>query len=179
MMKTIVEAMEQGHMYSKLRKGDFTQNLRTAEQHFLQARDILESVDASDYMAFVQVYRGLSQIELNLTFCSALSLQERTSHLEQAERYTALAFDKARLADEAGDLATVRLDQAILKGRRAQLGAGRRTDPREVSRLRDEALQGIADVERELKCSSHHYAENNRNWAKHWRDQLLKLHAGG
>jgi hypothetical protein len=179
MMKTIVKAMEQGHMFSKLRSGDFTQNLRTAEQHFLQARDMLESVNPSDYAAFLKVYRGLAQIEINLTFCSVLSLQERTSHLEQAEGYTALAFDMARSAREAGDLATVRLDQAVLKGRRAQLGAQRGTDPREISRLRDEALQGIADVERELKGSSHHYAENNRKWANYWRDKFVKLNAGG
>jgi hypothetical protein len=97
----------------------------TARQYFIQARDILESVNPSDSAAFFRVYYRLMNVELDMSHNRELSLERKESHLRKAEEYGDMAFEKARQSPNAGDLAQAKLEQAVLKVRRTEIEARR------------------------------------------------------
>src|SRR6266480_1001380 len=141
--------MNQGIYFLNLRSK--SQDLETARQYFLQARDILESVNPSDSAAFVPVYYRLANAELDMSFCKGLSLVEKELHLQKAEEYGGIALEKAIQSSNAENLVKMKLEKAFLKARRAEIEAKMGSDAQDVHRLKDETLRAIMGSLQELK----------------------------
>jgi hypothetical protein len=166
-------AMDQGIYFLNLRSK--SQDLETAQQYFLQARDILESVNPSDSAAFVRVYYRLANAKLDMSFCKGLSLAEKESHLQKAEEYGGMALEKALQSSNAENLAKMKLEQAFLKARRTEIEAKMGSDAQEVRRLKDEALRAIVGSLQELKDANYSNYGGFLVLAENWQARLAKL----
>jgi hypothetical protein len=113
--------------------------------------------------------------EMDLSYDRDLSLDKRASHLRNAEDYGSKAFELARKLANAGILAKVTLEQAILKGRRAEFEAKRGADLVEVRRLRDEAIQALSGALLEVQETNPANVSESSTWAEYWRDRLKRL----
>jgi len=123
----------------------------------------------------MQVYYGLMTVETDMNYDRELSLEERRKHLQRAEYYAGLAFDQARTSSKALDLAKVKFEQAILKGRRAEFESKTGTDLWEVRRLRDEALRAISGALQDLENSNYDSINEKSACAQHWYNRLKGL----
>ena len=166
--------MDQGNYYLK-RRDNLARDLITARQCFRQAYGILESIAPSDLRALVRVYYGLMNVEMDLGYYRDLGLEKRESHLRSAEDYGNMALETARKLADAGTLAKVTLERAVLKGRRAEFEAKRGTGLLEVRRLRDEAIQDLARALQEVQEANPANVGESFAWAKYWRDRLKRL----
>ena len=111
-------------------------------------------------------------VEMDMSYNRELSLEERGSHLHKAEDFGGEALAFARRSPNAGDVAQVKLQQAVVKGRRAEFEVKRGVSPQEIRRLKDEALRDISGALRELQESNRSNFNENQVWAKQWSNRL-------
>lgn len=139
----------------------------------MQARkELLESSSLENAAAFVRVYYGLMNVEMDMSYNRELSLEERGSHLQKAEDFGSEALAFARKSPNAGDVAQVKLEQAVVKGRRAEFEVKRGVSSQEIRRMKNDALRDISGALRELQESNRSNFNENLIWAEQWRDRL-------
>lgn len=168
--------MNQGLFFSNRRKSH--DDTVTAGKYFLRARNILESVNPSDFASLVEVYCRLASAELFMSCTPWLGLGEKESHLRKAEIYGDIAFEKARLSEDPGNLARTRLEKAFLKARGAEIEAKKRGNTQEMRRLEEEARQAISDSLQELNDANYPFWHEYSYAARHWQGRLVRLNAG-
>jgi len=154
------------------------QDLVTARRYFLQACDILKSVNPSDSTAFVEVYYGLTNVELDMSFKTGLSLEEMELHLRTAEEYGDMAFEKARLSPYADNLAKIKFEQALLKARRVLIEAGKGSNTGEINRLGDKVQRAISGSLQELRDANCSTYQMFLDLAEDWQELLDGLNSG-
>lgn len=173
--------MQKGKYYlGSTEKNALGGNRLTAKMHFSNALKILNGSATPDHAEFIMVYNGLMHVDLDLTFQSDLGIGGRERHLQMAVAHNNQSWEIAQnfLVDNSGILAQVKLQRAVLYGRKVQLRAKFEGDDRRGSNLkevRDKAIEGIERALREVLESNHKSKEKSITWGKEWQSRLKKL----
>lgn len=164
--------IEQGTHFLKQRDNNLEQNLVTARTYFALARGVLLKSTNPDPESFTQTYYQLMNVEMEMSYKKQMSAEEKMSHLQAAEFYGSEASSWARSGGSVGSLAQVALQQAVLKGRRAEVDARRGMSSEEVRRQKDEAIAGITAALKELQYSKRPSLEETTVKAMNWRNRF-------
>lgn len=164
--------MEQGKRLLKERGRNVEQNLVTAREHFKLAEDVLLPANNRDPESFTQLYYRIMTVEMEMSYNRGISSEEKMSHLQNAEVYGDKALSWARRGGSRGDIAEVMLQQAVLKGRRAEVDARLGMNPQEVRKQKEEAISEITEALQELQCCERANLGNTTKWAKNWQDRF-------
>lgn len=157
---------------------DGYQDLATARRYFLQACDILNPANPSDSAAFVEIYYGLTNVELDMSRRRELGLEEMESHLRKAEEYGEKAFEKARSLQNAEELAITEFNRGLVKARRVEIEAKKGHNTGAISKLKDEAQRAISRSVQELRDANCSAYQDFFNLAKVWEARLNALDSG-
>lgn len=166
----ITRYLEQGkRLYKRYQSNERLQDLHdlyNASHCLQQARDDLIEAKLSDPKICLQVYFRLTTIETDLSHDGNIRLHDQLEHIHLARDYATQALSYAK--DENGASAQVRLEQAIVKGRYAELEVLKHTRPTVTSRMKEEAQDALVSARKELKArnieKSHEYEKRVQTW---------------
>lgn len=156
-------------------KDDLAQDLVQAQTYYLQAQGMLrdESLERAEYL---QVYNGLMRVNLNMSFSRKLPVAEKSSKLETAFEYCHKAFKIALPSPvNSGDLAQVKLQEAVLKVRRAEIEKRRGSNREVIRALRNDTSRELELALKDLRDSNHPNIVEFREWGESWHDRLRRL----
>lgn len=168
----VAKNMELGTHFLKQRGQDVEQNLVTARTYFALARAVLLKSSNPDPERSTQTYYQLMNVEMEMSYSPRLTAQDKMLHLQAAHFYGVEASSCARSGGSVGGVAQVMLQQAVLKGRRAEVDARLGMSPQEVRRQKDEAISEIAGALQELQHSKRPNLEETTVWAMNWRNRF-------
>lgn len=168
----VAKSMEQGTRFLKQRDRNFEQNLVTARTHFAFARGVLGRSPNPDPAGFTQVYYQLMNVEMEMSYHRAMSAEDKMSHLKAAECYGVEASSWARNGGTAGCVTQVMLQQAVLKGRRAEVDVRLGLSPQEARRQKDEAIAAITGALQALQFFKRPNLAETTVWAMNWRNRF-------
>ena len=139
----IAEKIEGGRsFYSRFQRSKprDDQDLYSASRCFREAHDLLIESNVSDPTTSVSVLFRLMTIETDISHDPTLNLEERINHNRRANDYG----DEALNLPSTDVVTTqIRLEQAFVKGRTAELEEKRETSTVEITRMKKEAWEEI------------------------------------
>ncbi|TAQ88735.1 hypothetical protein B7494_g2948 [Chlorociboria aeruginascens] len=148
------------------------QDLKGAKEHFARILAHLQE-SHGEHGQFLRVYRALTILELNMTF-GKLSVEEKKQRLQTAIFYSDKAFQVARsYVTDRGELALVKLQRAVVNGRRAQLDARQAQSGDSIGRnWKSVTVGSINSALDELRLSNHEGFQDSQMWALEWLQNL-------
>ena len=121
----IDNTMEQGEQhYGTSPQHRTIEQLTNARHYFARAETILRESSNDDPSPKLRVYFRLMTVECDLSHNTDWSIEERIQHIRQAQENGSKAFMNAFVSQSAAKtrhMAQVRLEQAFVKGRMAEL----------------------------------------------------------
>ena len=172
MIQRSVKNMEQGIRLLKQRGENIEQDLVTARTHFAVARGLLLVSRVPDPESLTQVCYQLMNVEMELSYNKKMSAEEKMSHVQAANSYGAEASSWACSGGSESDLAQVMLQQAVVKGRKAEVDAKLGMSSQEVRRQKDEAILEMKEALLKLKHFERPSLQETTVRAMNWRNRL-------
>ena len=153
----IASTMEQGEQHYGTAPPDRTiKSLTNARHCFARAETMLRESNNADPSPNLRVYFRLTTVECDLSHNRAWSIDERIQHIRQAQENGHKAFMYAlfsQSATRATRMAQVKLEQAFVKGRMAELENQKgETSGWQIDSLKGEVLRDIDDAMEALRC---------------------------
>ena len=149
------------------------ENLITALSYFLKADTILRKLGIDDPSLDLKVYFRLMTVEADLSHNRHWKIEERIKHIRGADKYGAKARTLALDCKQRIAVVQVQLEQAFVKGRKAELEAQRGggvVDLGEIQRVKEEARHGMKLAMQELReldgCKYSSYLDRASRWEK-------------
>ena len=142
----------------------------------MRAREILLSSRTPDPAALVGTLHEIINVRIEMSFNKELRgcPEEKWKHLQSARAYCKDAFEYARQTPNRGDIALVKLQQAIIVGREAEVMAKWEATPQEVRQRKDEAVKAIARSLVELQDSGRPTFDKHHLYAESWMTRLTQ-----
>ena len=168
----IARNMELGTRFMKQRDQNLEQNLVTARTYFILARDDLLKSPNPDPQRSTHAYHQLMNVEMEMSYNPILTAEQKMSHLRAAEIYATRASSCAHIWGSVGDVAHMMLQQAVLKGRSAEVEARLGMSPQEVRRQKDEAVSEIEGALQQMQHAKRANLEETTIWAINWRTRF-------
>ena len=145
------------------------EDLTTSRKKLLQALD-----DPSSRALHLRIYRALMIIELEWSFYKGLEgPEERMGHVKTAQEYGIKASNLLSPTAAATVLVQLRLDQAFLRGRKAELDLNGEVKKGTVSSLKKDVIKNIDKALRDLKSEDENKFEKTLDYALDWREYLM------
>lgn len=167
--------LSQGKFFFTRMDRDNPENLISANDAFMRARDILMRSRYPDPTAMLKTLHGIVQARMEMSYNRGCSPQEKLAHLQTAKGYSDNALEYFRLADaDTGDLALVELYRKILVGREVEVLAKPGGPNLDVRKRKDEAAREIELALGELRKFAYPNCEKHRAWADMWYVILMK-----
>ena len=140
----------------------------------MRAREILLSSRNPDLAALVSTLHEIVNLRMEMSSNKELRQhpEEKMKHLQAAQEYSSEAFEYASQTSNRGDVALVKLQQAIIAGREAGVLAKWEATPQEVRQRIDEAVKDISRSLLELQDSRRQTSEKHRSWAEPWMKRV-------
>ena len=107
--------------YRKPRQNKTTESLNDALSYFVHAETVLRESGNDNPSLHLKAYFRLLTIEYGLSHNRGRGIDDRIQHIRQAQENGAKALTAASLSQKTTHIAQVRLEQAFLKGRMAEL----------------------------------------------------------
>ena len=149
--------MDQGEQHYGTAPPDRTiKSLTNARNYFARAEIMLRESNNDDPSPNLKVYFRLTTVECDLSHNRAWSIDERIQHIRRAQENGRKAFMNAFIsqsATRATHMAQVRLEQAFVKGRMAELEEQKgETRGWEIDSEKGEVLRDMDDAMEALRC---------------------------
>ena len=107
-----------------------------------------------------------------MSYNRRLTLAEMETHLEAAAKWGAAAKMASLLSHDAGVLAQIQFEEAILAARKTELRAKRGASAEDVRQMKDEATVIISRTLQQLQKSNIQRFEANQPRATFWKNRL-------
>ena len=120
---------------------------------FEKARDILGQFEHPDPKLKLMVSFCLMTVETDITYDKRLNIKYRIEHHRRAEKYSVDAHAAALKSRQSSSVAQVKLEQAFLKGRKAELESKRYGVFQNIRKLKSEALEDMRVAAQELETA--------------------------
>ena len=178
--------MDQGRWLSRRADRNFANNLMNARSCFQKAQGLLSPESPSGRAELAAVEYQLLNAEFYIAFNSAMTPEEKLSHLQTAEQHSWNTADYARQSGENRREAPALLLQselyrAVIKGRRAEIHERLQVSAEATRRQKDDAMSGITiamEKIRELAPANLHESEKFANtWTERLKPQLPQSNA--
>ena len=167
-MVVVAKLVEKGKKYLRQKDRNDPKNLEAANENLMRASEILLSSRNPDPAALVGTLHEIINVRFEMSF----NPEEKWKHLQAAQEYSRDAFEYARQTSNKGDVALVKLHQAIIAGREAEVLAKWNATPQEVRQRKDEAVEDISRSLVELQDSGRPTFDKHRSWAESWMTRL-------
>ena len=164
--------VERGKYYLKHKRGKDPRNLLRASGYFMKARSILSRSHSPDPAAIVEILHEITNVQMEMSYHQGIDPQAKQTHLQIARRFSDNTLEYANRSSRLEQSTLVRLYQAILSGREAEVSAKIGTAASIVRRQMDEAVNGIKSSMVELEGYEDAQMEKHRAWAESWLTRL-------
>ena len=170
----VAKLVEKGKKYLRQKDRNDPKNLEAANENLMRALEILLSSRNPDPAALVGTLHEIINVRFEMSFNKEFRNrpEEKWKHLQAAQEYSRDAFEYARQTSNKGDVALVKLHQAIIAGRQAEVLAKWNATPQEVRQRKDEAVEDISRSLVELQDSGRPTFDKHRSWAEPWMKRL-------
>lgn len=111
-------------------------------------------------------------VELDMSHNGNSSIEDMLAHHRQAEEYGDRAKKYAHDVGKAYMIRQVRLERCFLKGRKAELGDKKGSNPSEFRRLKDEVMQEMMTTMEELRVSNRQLYQEYEVRVSSWQKRL-------
>ncbi|KAL6719007.1 hypothetical protein ACLMJK_003242 [Lecanora helva] len=150
----VLSILEKGERFVQPRHDHIAEDMEKAFCCFHRAQDMLIDLSINDPELNLRTYFRLMTLECDLTNDRELSAQDKMKHMGLAEGYERKAMNAAFDSERPDARSQVKLEQAFLKGRRAEIESERGTHPDEIRRVKTEALGEMDTAMEELQRSN-------------------------
>lgn len=110
-----------------------------------------------------------------MSFDKGLDLEEKITYVEDAEFYGAKAMAIVGISLVAGGSLQVKLGQAVLKGRKAELELRRGTSHRVIDSMKADATRGLKGASKGLEESGNIKYEKDRDSVSEWLEESYEI----
>lgn len=163
--------MEGEYYFRQTNKND-PKNLKAANQNFTRAYRLMKKSSNPNPAALVEILLEMVQVRTKMSYQRCLSPQDKMTYVSEARVSGERARTYALSSSVIGHLALVKLHQAILLGREAEVDEKLGTTAVEVRRKKDQALQEISTSLGALLDSGQRDTDRYQKWADDWRVRL-------
>ena len=163
----VLSLIEHGERLMERRSESIAEDLVTALNYFRQARKKIIQAGNPDPVQNLRVNFRLMTTEMDITHDRNLSIEDRIAHHRSAKDYGVIASRLASTSPRPGADAQVKLEQAFLKGRKAELEDKRGADGKEIQRVKEEALK-------DMKAAMQRLSETNLSKFKAYETRVTK-----
>ena len=140
----------------------------------MKARSILLRSQSPNPAAVVTILHEIINVQMQMSYHPGIDPQAKQAHLRIARGFSDHTLEYANRSSRLELSTLVRLHQAILLGREAEVSAKLGTDASIVRRQKNEAMNRIKSSMVELEGYEDTKIEKHRSWAKSWLTRLEK-----
>ena len=153
-------------------------SLNSALQDFDEARCILQDVPTTEDSTLFEIDMQSIKAALKMTFCKNLKTDERLRWLQVADGHCHKASRLSETTTMPEVAQRVRMEKAILYGRRIELCArGSQKDPMLIRMEGDGAIEGLEramqDFQKSNEGSYHRHRERAEGWLSHFKKATI------
>ena len=171
----IASALKQGEYYFRQTNKNDPKNLVAANQSFTRAYSLVKKSNSPNHAALVEILLEMVQVCTEMSYQRCLSPQDKITYIKDAIMSCEKARTYALSSSVIGHLALVKLHQAILLGREAEVDGKLGETAVKVRRKKAEALQEISTSLGALRDSGQPDSDPYRKWADDWRVRLTRI----
>ena len=143
-------------------------------QNFTRAYDLMKESINPNPGVLVEILLEMVQVRTEMSYQRVLSPKDKMMYVNVAILSGKIARVYALSSSVVGHLALVKLHQAILLGREAEIHEKLGTTAVEVRKKKKKALQEIATSLGALRESGQPDTDRYRKWADDWRIRLTR-----
>ncbi len=110
-----------------------------------------------------------------MSFDKGLDLEEKITYVEDAELYGAKAMAIVGISLVAGGSLQAKLEQAVLKGRKAELELRRGTSHRVIGSMKADAIRELKGASKGLEESGNIKYEKDRDSVSEWLEESYEI----